>query len=86
MSLDQIKGVIAHEVMHCALGHIARRDGREVEQWNVACDLVINPLLLESNFVLPDGALVDQNFMGMGAEELRTFYADGPIAEGRAFG
>ena len=70
LSLDQIKGVIAHEVLHCALGHIARRDGREHEQWNVACDLAINPLLLESNFVLPDGALVDQNFMGMGAEEI----------------
>src|SRR5947199_2164 len=42
---DELVGVVAHEVMHCALCHHARRAGREPARWNVACDLAVNPLL-----------------------------------------
>lgn len=37
-----------HEVMHCALGHCGTRQGsRQKELFNIACDIVINSMLLE---------------------------------------
>lgn len=54
----EIIGLLAHEVMHCTNKHFARRCERDPEEWNIACDLAINPLLFESGFTLPDGALL----------------------------
>jgi predicted metal-dependent peptidase len=51
-------GVLAHEVMHCALAHFSRRAGRDPLRWNVACDLAVNLLLIHSGFTLPPGRLV----------------------------
>jgi predicted metal-dependent peptidase len=65
---DQVVGLIAHEVMHCACGHPWRRDAREHEQWNIAADHAINHVLRESGFTLPDGALADDAFKGRNAE------------------
>jgi predicted metal-dependent peptidase len=44
--------------MHCALGHFARRVGRALGIWKVACDLAVNSLLLDAGFKLPAGRLV----------------------------
>jgi predicted metal-dependent peptidase len=51
-------GVLAHECMHNALAHPMRQGGREFGNWNVACDLAINPLLLQAGIVLPSGRLM----------------------------
>jgi predicted metal-dependent peptidase len=53
----ELQGVLAHEVMHNALAHHIRRDYRDRVGWNIACDLAINPLLLEAGFELPAGRL-----------------------------
>jgi predicted metal-dependent peptidase len=58
LSPDELVGVLAHEVMHCALAHPARRAGRDPEKWNVACDLAINPLLVQAGIVLPSSRLM----------------------------
>jgi predicted metal-dependent peptidase len=58
LSKDERIGVLVHEVMHCALTHFARRAGRDLGTWNIACDLAVNPLLLDAGFVLPAGRLV----------------------------
>jgi predicted metal-dependent peptidase len=58
LSPDELVGVLAHEVMHCALAHPARRGGRDPERWNVACDLAVNPLLVAAGVVLPPGRLM----------------------------
>lgn len=72
MSLDaeRLKGLVAHEVMHCALGHPWRRFGRDPDRWNEACDRVINPILRDAGFRLPDGALyeLDPTHAGKSAE------------------
>lgn len=45
--------VMMHEVLHVALRHCFRRDGRDREQYNVACDIVVNSnILLENNMDL----------------------------------
>jgi predicted metal-dependent peptidase len=55
---DELLGVVAHEVMHNALAHHARRGPRDARRWNVACDLAVNPLLLEAGFALPASRLL----------------------------
>lgn len=69
-SLAQTIGLVAHEVMHCALGHPWRRDGRDPGKWNEAADRATNPLLRDSNFTLPEGALyeLDSTHAGKSAE------------------
>lgn len=68
LTADEVLGLIAHEVMHCAGGHPWRRDGREMRQWNVACDHAINHVLVEAGFRLPQGALRDPQYLGKSAE------------------
>lgn len=51
---DLTLGVLAHEVLHPALGHIWRRQAREPLLWNIACDFRINYLLAENGVALPD--------------------------------
>jgi predicted metal-dependent peptidase len=69
LSHAELTGLIAHEVMHCAMGHIFRRDGREAKQWNIACDYAINGDLKQSGFILPkDGLFPDSSQQGKSAE------------------
>jgi predicted metal-dependent peptidase len=58
LSPDELLGVVAHEVMHNALAHPSRQRGRDHGLWNVACDLAINPLLVEAGFTLPADRLL----------------------------
>ena len=65
-----LRTLIAHETMHCAALHHTRRDGRDPQRWNIACDHAINPLLAEAGFDLPEGALIDPVYAGMSAEDI----------------
>lgn len=58
LSPDERLGVLVHEVMHNALAHPHRRGVREPSRWNLACDLAVNPLLIEAGFMLPAGRLM----------------------------
>ena len=66
----ELEGTLAHEVMHCALGHHCRRGERDPRLWNEAADLAINPILIANGFTLPAGALSDPGFANMSAEEI----------------
>lgn len=63
-------GVLAHEVMHCALLHHLRREGRDPERWNIATDYAINIVLHDAGMKLPQGGLLDAQYRGMTAEEI----------------
>lgn len=63
---SQIKGVIAHEVLHPALRHIQRCNGRNImvnggSLWNIAIDIAANLLLVENGFDLPSEGLIPRN-------------------------
>jgi predicted metal-dependent peptidase len=61
----ELTGLLRHEVLHCAMGHPWRRDGREGKRFNIAADLAINP----DCGTLPKGALVpDASQLGKSAE------------------
>ena len=66
----ELEGVLAHEVLHCALGHQCRRGERNPELWNEAADFAINPILVRNNLTLPAGALNDPAFNNLSAEEI----------------
>ena len=66
----ELEGTLAHEVMHCALGHQCRRGERDPRLWNEAADLAINPILISNGFTLPAGALIDPAFKNLSAEEI----------------
>jgi len=66
----QLRGLLAHEVLHCVFNHQTRRQERDHQLWNIACDYAINDHLIESGFILPKGALLDPAYKGMGAEEI----------------
>ncbi len=73
LSLAQTQFVLAHEALHCALSHFARRAHRIKNTWDVACDYAINPLLLDDNLTPPPGILVEESYKGMSAEEIYPF-------------
>jgi len=65
-----LRGVLAHELLHVIFSHAQRRDGRDSQRWNHACDLAINLLLLEQGFRLPQGGLMDRDYIGLSAEQI----------------
>jgi predicted metal-dependent peptidase len=70
LSASQLQFALAHEALHCALGHFARRGRRVQRRWDLACDFAINPLLLDEGLAPPPGAPVLALYRGMSAEEI----------------
>ncbi|MFC5862092.1 VWA-like domain-containing protein [Acidicapsa dinghuensis] len=70
LTQTELRGTLAHEVMHPALQHHTRRGNRSKERWNMACDYAINPLLMDAGLTLPQGVLIDRRFQGMSAEQI----------------
>jgi len=70
LMVKEVKAVMAHEILHCVFGHHTRRGNRDFKIWNRACDLAINPLLIEYGFELPSGALIEPSLKGLCAEEI----------------
>jgi predicted metal-dependent peptidase len=70
LSDHELKGVVAHEVLHCANGHTWRRESRDPKVWNDACDYAINQIVIDAGMLLPSGALLDPAYNGMSAEEV----------------
>lgn len=54
----QQDGLLLHEVLHAALQHLPRREGRDPELWNIAADAVINGMILKEGYALPDGGVI----------------------------
>lgn len=75
LTKEKLKGLVAHEVMHCVFQHMQRRNGRDMHDWNIACDYTINDHLLTCGFHLPDEGIFDKEgkYKDWSAE---TIYAD----------
>ncbi len=70
LSLAQTQFVLAHEALHCALSHFARRRHRDKRRWDLACDFAVNPLLVQDGLSPPPNALYLAEYEGMTAEEI----------------
>jgi len=69
-SPPDLQFLLAHQVLHCALGHFARRQHRVERSWALACDYAVNQLLADDGLRAPAGALLDPRFRGLSAEEI----------------
>ncbi len=82
LTLDETKGVIAHDVMHLANCHHTRRKGRDPNLWNKSGDYAINSILEESKMVLPSCRLRDPGLDGKSTEEIYGVLSNQPDDEG----
>lgn len=62
--------VFAHEVWHCALGHMSRRGSRLSNLWNLATDHEINELLDKDGFPMPEDAVYFPQLWHLNAEQV----------------
>lgn len=65
-----------HEAMHPAYLHLQRKADRIHGIWNMACDYVINLILVERGFKMPKCGLLDHRFAGMHAEQVYKILID----------
>lgn len=78
----QTQFVLAHQALHCALGHFARRGHRLRGRWDAACDLAVNLLLVEEGLDPVPDARVDPALRGLSAEEIYPLLGDDAAARG----
>jgi predicted metal-dependent peptidase len=81
LSLEQTQFMLAHEALHCALSHFARRQHRVRHRWDLACDYAINPLLVDDGLSPPPNALLMPLYKGMTAEEIYPLLDDNDESE-----
>lgn len=82
LSLTQLKGLLAHEVMHVAMSHHLRRGHRDPKKWNQAADYVINAILEEAGFLLPEGGLMNPQYKDHTTEHVYNILPDQPKSDG----
>lgn len=81
LSLSQIEFALAHEALHCALAHFARRLHRDKRRWDIACDLAVNPLLIDDGLTPPPDVLYLPDYSGLSAEEIYPMLEENPDDE-----
>jgi len=79
--IEQLKAqetqfVLAHEALHCALSHYARRQHRVRHRWDLACDYAINPILVREGLKAPPDVHLLWDYEGMTAEEIYPLLVD----------
>lgn len=69
---EEIRFVMAHELLHVGLRHESRNQGRDAYLWNIACDYVVNGWLHEMQIgcMPPQGLLHDASLKGLSAETI----------------
>lgn len=75
LDLAETQFMLAHEALHCALGHHRRRGTRLARRWDVACDYAVNQLLVDDGLKAPIDALLDVRFRGLTAEAIYPLLA-----------
>lgn len=77
--------VLAHELMHVIYAHLARMKGREPLLWNIACDAVINDLLIEEGVgSFPKGGVRIEGAENKSAEEIYDWLAQYGVQRDKA--
>lgn len=64
------RSAMAHEVMHCVLDHMSRRETREAQRWNRAADYALNQILKDAGFEIGEGWLLSSAYRGMSADQI----------------
>ena len=77
LSAQELRFILAHELLHAGLNHSSRKRGRDHQLWNVACDFVINQWLIQMQIGTAPalGLLYDPNYDNHSAEEIYDILA-----------
>jgi predicted metal-dependent peptidase len=67
---DQCVGTLLHVTLHCALLHATRCGLRWPPIWNIAADIVVNEIILESRFSPPPNTAVEPRYAGLSVEQV----------------
>jgi predicted metal-dependent peptidase len=78
---QHLDGLLMHEVLHAALGHVTRRSGRDPRKWNVAADIVVNGLIDEQGLELPDSAIRNYELQHYSVEEVYSLLPEDDDSE-----
>ena len=69
LQLEEVKTVLAHEIMHIALCHHLRIKQRSLPAWGVATDFAVNCIVFK-DFQKLNNSLYDTQYEGMSAENI----------------
>lgn len=71
LQMEEIEGVIVHELLHCVLMHVSRIRDRDKRLWNIAADIVVNGIISDhGEFKLPVDALRNEDLEKYPTEEV----------------
>ena len=78
---DELEGLLMHEGLHVFLRHPYRRGNIEPTMFNYATDYGINLMIKDQGLTLPKGALLDEKYRAMTAEQIiRSWNGKPPAA------
>ena len=80
-SINEVIGLLCHEVSHVAYMHPFRIGKRQHDKYNVAGDHVINNILTMSGLSIPEGGLCDIQYAHMSTEKVYELLPDQPEQE-----
>ena len=70
-SLNEIGGVVLHELLHAGLMHNSRRGERDARLWNIAADIVVNGIVRQESWAkLPFSPIIERDLEHMRVEEI----------------
>lgn len=78
LSKDEQIGLLAHEAWHVAFQHMFRSMGRDPSLWNQAADYVINLMLKDSKYQIPQGGLCNEAYRDMSTEQVYDILVKDP--------
>lgn len=85
LSEDQRFSYILHQVLHLALGHLSRGQGHEQVLWNIAADISVNNIIVESTqWRAAPSTAWDSRFSGDSAERIYAILRKQVAAEDQA--
>ena len=78
LNANQRMFLLAHECWHVCLLHMVRGMGKNEKVYNMAADYVINLLLVQNNFTLIEGVLLDHKYDGFSTEQVYDILMKNP--------
>ena len=73
LSIKELEFLFGHEILHAAYDHMARRDSRDPQLFNIACDYAVNQDLVKhkvGTLITTVPALFDKKYEGLSAEQI----------------
>lgn len=70
--------LVIHEVYHVAFQHMFRLGDRDHQKWVQACDYVVNSMLIDQGYQMPECGLYDPQYRGMAVEDVYDLLPDEP--------